>query len=576
MKLHSKVLIVFHFCFAFVLQTNAQQQLQHEKGEYVDSLHRYYQQASLPVYIYISTKPKSSNPTELRQNNSQNKENTVAPMYLDGPGKHHLQHFDTHDNKPVSFDVYADGYSPITTSQFLQAPTYSAKNVIYYGRGLSVPLAATDDMSGVNQIYYSVNQQNYTPYSQAIPFQAEGETNLKYYSVDKVGNAEKPIEKKITIDITNPITYHHITGISDRNVISLATVIFLEPTDNIAGISKTYYRFDSETDKLFDGIKVKFDHLREGDHVLYYYSIDNVANKETEKKFEFFLDKTAPIVATDILGDRFVVDDKIYFSGRTKLKITAVDNKSGLKSVMYSVDATEFQTYKDPFYLPNRSGVHIIRYFALDSLGNQSAGGQRYEEYRHNVSKVYVDLVGPTLHYKFTGKQFVTRDTVFINSQTKIEFSFHDSESGAQKIMYCLDTNPQEILYSNPFSIEQEGFHKLDLVGYDNVNNRNVKPFFFIVDNQEPTIFTNYSVMPIGKKEGFDIYPPYLTVFAAASDDLTGVEKIYYILNSDPEKECLNFISNFKKGQINTVKIRAFDRLGNESKKEIKFIINEK
>ena len=146
-------------------------------------------------------------------------------------------------------------------------------------------------------------------------------------------------------------------------------------------------------------------------------------NKEEVKVFDFYFDKTAPIMAADILGDRFIAVDQVYFSGRTKLKLTAVDNKVGVKEIMYSINDEPYQKYEQPFYLPSVSGVHTVRYYSVDNLANKSTSdvkGSSSLEFKHNVNKVYVDLTGPDISQRYQGRYHVSRDTVFINAETKI------------------------------------------------------------------------------------------------------------------------------------------------------------
>jgi hypothetical protein len=197
-------------------------------------------------------------------------------------------------------------------------------------------------------------------------------------------------------------------GLAQGKVISSSTKIYFTPTDSISGVAKTFFRFDDEPPRLYTGGILDFNYLNDGEHTLYWYSMDNVRNNEPEQKFEFYLDKTAPIMSADVLGDKFIANDRVYFSGRTKLKLTAVDNKAGIKEVRYSIDGGEFRPYIDPFYLPSKSGIHIIRYYALDNMENEGAGARdaKFDEYKHNVSAVYVDLTGPALRHTYLGPKF--------------------------------------------------------------------------------------------------------------------------------------------------------------------------
>jgi len=393
----NRIFILVTLMSIFIInQLYSQEQKSVEKTTYRDSLNKFYVQTSLPLYLYVSTKPNDNKPHELSQNNSSIEFNKAEPMYLDGNGVHHIQHFDAIDKKPVIFTLYADGIAPASNSFFENCPKH-IKDKTYYGVGLTIRLTNNDDMSGINKMYYSINNEPFKEYSQSIPLTTEGNYSLKYYSVDNVGNIEKINEKQFVVDISAPITYYNITGISKHdtvNIISTSTIIYLEPTDKIVGVEKTFYKFDNGDFVSYNGINIPVQQLSEGEHTLYYYSIDKLQSKEKEQKFDFYLDKSAPIVATDVLGDRFIVNNQIYFSGRSKLKITAVDNKIGVKNVKYSIDESGFKDYNDPFYLPSKPGMHLVRYYAVDSLDNITVEDKKYEDlvYRHNVSKVYVDL----------------------------------------------------------------------------------------------------------------------------------------------------------------------------------------
>ncbi|MDR3093532.1 MAG: hypothetical protein LBU62_02670 [Bacteroidales bacterium] len=560
---------------------NAQDVVQHEKSAYVDSLNRYYIQTEQPLYLYLSTKPNDANPTPIPNSNSATTKNEVEPMYLDGNGVHTIQHYDAICGHKVIFYVRADGIAPVTQSIF-NGTVATVNKQAYYGLDIDISLKAKDDMSGVMQSYYSINGAPYQKYSADTKIDVQqGANTLKYYSVDHVGNMEKVNEKTFTVDNVAPVTYHTITGIglaSNSNVISTTTVIYLEGTDTVTGVAKTFYRIDGDAENLYNGKSVPVKQLSDGEHTLYYYSEDKVGNKEKERSLTFFLDKSGPIVATDVLGDKFIVNDQVYFSGRSKMKLTAVDNKVGVRETKYSINGSEYVNYTEPFYLPSKSGIHVIRYFAIDSLGNATAGVHEAErlEYRHIVNTIYVDLSGPTLAYKYKGPTFTTRDTVFISSNTEIVLSATDSESGLKLVAYALDKNPTEIPYKEGLTIPKGGTHHLDIIGYDNVNNRNVIYTSFVVDNVPPVIQTVFSVDPIGNINSVPVYPSYVQLFVAPSDHLTGIDKIRYSVNEQPMKDYQRYIDGFQTEQQYDVKIVVTDKLNNSAEKTVTFIVKNK
>jgi len=79
------------------------------------------------------------------------------------------------------------------------------------------------------------------------------------------------------------------------------------------------------------GQPIKLSSLAEGEHTLTYFSVDKVNNNEEKKTHTFFLDKSAPRVISEVVGNTFIANGREYFSGRTKLKLVALDNKAGVR-----------------------------------------------------------------------------------------------------------------------------------------------------------------------------------------------------------------------------------------------------
>lgn len=546
-----------------------------KKGTFIDSLNRYYHNLELPAYLSIAPSEEEE-PSPLSTKDYNNKVNPYAPFYFKSHGKHILHYYGDEQTKQqviADFVVYVDGRAPRTTSQFNYAPKFWGKDRVFYGKNLTISINANDDLSGLSNTYVSMNFGDYKDAEGDIPVFEEGEYTFQYMSADNVGNLESPQKRVFTVDVTAPSSYHNVVGVSEGNVISAKTKIYITSEDNLSGVNKTYYRIDDGPKILYTGGIIPLAQLEDGDHSISYYSVDNVLNVEDAKTYSFYLDKTSPIMTADVLGDRFIVNDKIYFSGRTKLKLTAVDNKSGVKEVLYSVDGQPYEKYEEPFYMPSKAGVHTIRYFALDNMVNQGTGSskQKYEEYTHNSSVVYVDLTGPTLNYQFVGPKFKRGNNVYISNNTLIKLSAFDPESGLQKITYSMDGGKTEETYKEPFTFSNEVAGSIDFFGYDNVNNRNVAGFKFLVDNTGPEISFKFSVQPFKDEDGNEVYPSYASLFIAASDSKTGSENIFYSINGGVEKPFTGILSGFEKDKMYKVRIRAIDKLGNETTDEVVF-----
>jgi hypothetical protein len=551
----------------------SQQAKEHAKKNYVDSLKRYYVQKDLPVYFQVTNSADGANPILLQAEEKQKM--ALKPLYLDGSGKHVFKHTDEKTHTEYAVPIYADGIAPVSSVKFLQAPYFVKATTNFYGKELSIKLATADEMSGINALYQSLDGIDYAVYQ--LTTLAQGQHKLKFYAVDNVGNAETPHERLFTVDLSAPETFHNVVGISSDNVISLSTKIYLTAQDSISGVAKTEYAFDAAPRIPYVvNNMLPLTTLADGNHVLSYYSKDNVNNMETIKELKFYLDRTAPIMASDVLGDRFVVGTKVYFSGRTKLKLTAIDNKSGIKEVLYSIDGEPFQTYSEPIYLPSKPGQHTVKYYALDNASNQGIAAAHNatlasQEYKYNVSTVYVDLTGPSIAFAYEGRTFAKGDTVFINNTTKIKLTGSDNESGLQKILYNYGNGSEEQLFATAFTVAGSGYRKLSIFGYDNVNNRNVKTTEFVVDNQGPEVYHHFSVNAVKAADGQSYFPSYSSLTLASTDQQTGSDKIVYAINGGSELPYSLPLAGFVKNKKYEVNVSAYDKLGNKTVTTINF-----
>jgi len=576
MKCKILYLTIFAFLFFVLVQeTQAQQQGGSSSGFYVDSLSRYYHRIDLPVYIRISTTPEGAG-VPLSGRKVVEKAVEVKPIYLDGHGVHLLKHTDAIDpENSFQYVIHGDGRAPVSRTIYKAPNQYASAKKQYYGKGLAISVTSFDDMSGVEQLLFKLNQSEFSPYKETLTFTQEGEQTLSYYAVDRVGNVEKIKQEQFTVDLTPPTTVLNITGINDNKVVSPATRFYLFMSDSIVGVAKTFYRFDDEPWRTYTpNTVIPLDKLTEGRHTIYFYSTDFVQNQEQEQSFEFYLDRTAPIMSADILGDRFIIGNQVYFSGRTKLKLTALDNKSGIKEVLYSIDNAPFQTYQEPFYLPEKSGIHIIRYYAQDKMGNTGVyqsenANKRYDEILHAIGAVYVDLTGPVLNYRFEGKTFQKGKETFISPSTTVKIIANDTESGLQRLNYRFADQSGEENYAQSVSMaERRGKQQLELIGYDNVNNRNAINIEFVIDGEPPIINHSFSAAPI---EGSDVYPSYVKLFLSAQDEATNAQTIFYSINGGSFVPYQAPLTGFKKETEYTIKVMVEDQLGNKSEKLIQF-----
>jgi hypothetical protein len=497
------------------------------------------------------------------------------PMYFDTEGRNTLRSpsaVDTVTKKPVmpkvdiQYHVYVDSKPPSTRIIFDKTKSTVIKGIHYVTDSLSVSFEATDALSGTENTYLSIDEIAYKPIHEAVKLTQEKPYTIKYYSV------EKPKEIKFSVDKTAPVSALNITGPQYENVLSGKAQMSITANDQISGVKRIYISIDDSIFRPYAG-KINASALSQGDHKLFYYSTDQVNNKEKVNTYAFYVDKTPPQVIEEILGKTFMANGKEFSAGTAKLKITSFDNKAGVKDIFYSINNAPFIKYDKPVILSGIKGDLLVKSYAVDNVGNQSSG-ETSDAKKNGIP--YIDLGAPWVGHAFRGAYFVNRDTTFISSKTGIELEAKDDESGIERIEYQID-NGDLARYSTPLKISKEGYHHISVYGYDNTENLTRQDFGVMVDTVGPEISEHFSSLSMGIVEADGVklnqYPEHVVVFLSVTDVKSGFKNLWYDLNSSVMLPYTNSIRNFVAGKKNVIKVRATDNLGNQNEKTIEFFI---
>ena len=573
-KLAILILLLPSIC----LWLKAQEPIRHEKKVYVSPEGKIYINKALPIYLRLSASPDKQDKSYLLKS-----ETTPAyanPMYLDSEGFNTIRSpwaVDTvakqtvYPKQDIVYELYADSKSPKTTIHYSTGETFAKDGNIYIKGEVTITLEAADEISGVENIYYALDGGSYNIYSTPVKLQQEGEYLIKYYAADHVGNAELPGEAHIILDFSAPQTICEINGDRFENIISGRSKIVLKAEDKGMGVDKILFRIDSAAWQKYQ-LPLAGSTMEQGEHRISYYAVDLTGSREEEKTFAFYLDRTPPVMVQELVGKSFISGGKEYASGRNQIKLTTFDNKAGVKEVYYSINNTPYVRYEKPFYLSDIKGDLLLKAYALDNVNNRTESLEKGESF----TVPYIDLSGPSIHHSFTGPTFIMQDTVFINAKTSIVLKATDSESGVSRIEYAVDGS-EPVSYNKAFSLEKEGVHKIHVTGYDNVENTSHSEFAVVHDNNGPAISTQFSIRPRDAKisEGkiLEVFPGHTVVFLSCTDEIVGYDAIYYSLNGTAEKKYTAPIGNFTSGGNYNLKIRALDKLGNETRKEILFAV---
>lgn len=554
----------------------AQQKPVHEKKMYVSPEGKLYVHGELPLFLWLSTSPDEGAKKYMLQ--SEESAQYSNPMYFDLDGYNTFRSpsaVDTSTKKPVYplrdvvFEVYADKSVPQTTIDYGESAPYSFEGKLYVMGNTKITLVSKDKYSGVETTFYSMDGGNFVKYTQPITFTEEREYKLKFYALDNVGNHEEVTEKTYVYDKTPPVTKRIIQEDEYNNVLSARSKIELEAEDTGIGLRKIVYSIDGGNEYIYK-TPLRASNLTQGEHTVIYYAIDKVGNKENQQTYKFYVDKTPPTIIEEVIAKTFFANGKEYASGKAQLKLTAFDNKAGVKEIRYSINGGEYQVYNKPVFLAASSGDLEIKTYAIDNVNNKSVS----QTANQKTAIPYIDLSGPTLRKNFTGPQFETRDTLFINSKTKISLHAYDKEAGVNRIEYRIN-GKENLTYDKPFAIDEEGVYTISYVGYDNVENTSSDNFYVKVDNSGPSINHQFSTISVGKTKGKPDYPKYVILFLSGTDNVVGLQNIKYGFGTTvPAKIYAAPVTGFSSG-AKTITLIATDMLGNISEEKIEFNIKE-
>ncbi len=557
------------------LKLLAQETAAHKKKIYKDQEGKVFVNKALPVYLSVSTDVEGSDSEVLEGKNP----TYSSPMYLDSEGYNTIRSpwqvdpetkETVYPKAEVIFELYADSKPPQTKIDYESEGLKNINDKVVMKTG-TVSLSASDETSGIEAIYYSLDNGTFNKYSNPINLTEEKTTVIKYYAVDHVGNVEEVSSVVVLVDNSAPISTLSIEGDQSEDVLSARSTVLLEAKDNNAESSKIFYTIDDGRTYVYTK-PISIANLSEGEHTITYFAVDNVDNNEEKRTYSFFLDKSAPRVIDEIIGNTFIANGKEYYSGRTKLKLVAMDNKAGVKDIQYSINGGEFKLYDAPFYLSEPGNLNI-EVLVMDKVNNRIRTAEFSDK---NNLLSYVDLAGPSLRHSVSGPSFTVKDTTYITKDTRIILRGTDEDSGFKEIDYQID-NGSSTVYSEAFSIANDGFHKVTYNGYDNLSNSSTETMICVVDNKGPEIFNRFSIDSNKSKEidgqTVPVFPPHVVLFLSSTDKGAGLDKISYQANGGSILPYRSLIENFRKNRLYNINVIVVDKLGNENQEEIVFYI---
>ncbi len=191
--------------------------------------------------------------------------------------------------------IEIDSTAPTTT---VDVPAVPASG--WYGDAVQVTLSGHDNLSGIDNTYYTVDGGATQTYGGAFSFGTEGTHEIAFWSKDNAGNVETagaPITLKVdqvppTTTVINPLS--PASGWYVNSGIPVAFSV----NDDASGIKATYYSIDGGAAQTY-GEPFTAD-LSDGSHQITYWSVDLAGNVEphaTTNTIAVQVDTTPPTIS---------------------------------------------------------------------------------------------------------------------------------------------------------------------------------------------------------------------------------------------------------------------------------------
>ena len=326
----------------------------------------------------------------------------------------------------------------------------------WYISNVLVTLSATDNVSGVESTWYKIDAGYWTFYSTPFTVSTEGEHTVQYYSFDAAGNLENTNSISFQIDQNPPATEHEFDGvIGDEGWFVDDVEVTLSASDAASGVNYTMYKLNEGTWTTYTE---SFVVTEDGEHTLYYYSVDLAGNVEPTNEADFKIehDIEPPVTTHEFDG---IMGDNNWYTSNVVVVLSAEDDSAGVDYTMYKLeDDTEWQEYTGPI-LVTEDGEHTIMYFSVDKVGN--------EETVKGPFDFNIDQTVPTI------------ELTWDDENSKLVADADDATSGVAKVEFYVNGEFVGEVTEAPYEWEVSNPQNGDMgqaIVFDNAGNNVISP----------------------------------------------------------------------------------------------------
>lgn len=302
-----------------------------------------------------------------------------------------------------------------------QAPSTEATGFVsgeWRNTDIHVTLSPSDQISGVQQTWYSVNEDTFD--GTEFDVTDEGWNIIVWGSVDVAGNGEPMRLATVGIDRGAPVTTAR--GFNDSGWDTGPVNVELDSSDSTSGVSSVWHSIDDG--EVTEGTSAYV--AKEGTTVVSFGALDAAGNEEATKTAIVRIDSEAPTTTASGFADGQ------WRSSTAHVTLSASDAHSGAEHTWYSIDGvisegTTFDVEKD--------GSTAIEWGSIDAAGNREAT---------RSATILIDRDAP----QTVASGFV--DGAWRTGPALVTLASSDGTSGVGYTWYSINGGPSEIGTSFP------------------------------------------------------------------------------------------------------------------------------
>lgn len=493
-----------------------------------------------------------------------------------------------------SFKV--DATKPIVSAT-IGSGTVSNKSAYYYSSDVTVNLTYKDvnaDMASVkvtdNGEPVSVNWSGVPDangnYTASYKIASEGAHTIKITGKDRALNESAPSQVVFKLDKTNPSISTILNGgiayTDNTGMLYLTNNVTLSVGVNDVNEDKedlNYQLIVTKPDRATESnlytktTDRRFNYTEEGEYTINLFAADMANNLSPTRSVKFRIDKAAPSLSingvgtgtsSDVVNVSCVMQESFWKDAKGTITIYRKAGDGATETLFDTIDVTPTSASTVISKSFSETGVYRIEFTASDRAGHTSETSATFTVDREAP---VVTLDGPDNYAKTTeavsvaitisDEFYIQKKVTLTGTRTDEEGKVHELDFGS----WNAAANPTDI--SGEF--EEDGIYDISVTATDVAGNSTSKSVHFTIDKTAPVI---------GDLSYLE--DKIITSFSWDEDldelvsDLTVCDIRMYLNGSEYDGT-----SDIEDGAY-TLLITAKDELGNESEKEVKFVLDTK